>query len=491
MEFEDQIDNESRIKQGIFFTKHHIVDDIISKFSFNKIQTVIDSAAGSCNFLIPLALKHPNIQFYGVEKNLEIFNSVSETIKDIPNITYYLGDILLDTFPIPKCDIYLGNPPFINFSDLDDNYRTKIKPIWLEYFPKSTGFKMLLGDSRGDIAQLIFALTVDKYIKNDGQIGVILPNSLIKGNSASAGFREFNNIIVNYLVDISDNNPFDNTSRNCFYILGKKGEKTSFPIKYKTKDRVVHLIKYGDDLIEEGKSILGTSYYKSRQGINTLGANKIFFFKKEIPFESQLIKPLLKSSDINPFSYSPSYNVLFPYENGKPIPEEKLQKQYPTEYNYLLSNKELLISRKSRFAQKCWYALFGVGTYTSQTYKVVWRGLGAKKLVVAVTKDVIPNQSMNCYIPVNSLKEANFICGIMNSEIYRLQLMKLNEEGAKSFAQPSTINKIFIPAFDVKNSLHNKISQISNSLHKDFNIDIYVNLEPLVIEMYNTAGFLN
>ena len=55
---------------------------------------------------------------------------------------------------------------------------------------------MLLGDSRGDISQLIFYITVDRYLKDSGQIGVVLPNSLIKGNSASAGFRDFKNIKV-------------------------------------------------------------------------------------------------------------------------------------------------------------------------------------------------------------------------------------------------------------------------------------------------------
>lgn len=484
MEIEDLIDKKSRIKQGIFFTKHHVVNDIISHMDFNKVQTVIDSAAGSCNFLISLAKKHPHIQFYGVEKNQIIFETVSNEIKDLENLHYFHGDILLDKFPIPKCDLYLGNPPFINFSDLDESYRDQIKPIWLNYFPKSTGFKMLLGDSRGDIAQLIFSYTIDKYLQSGARIGVILPNSLIKGNSASAGFREFKNITAEKLIDISGDDAFDNTARNCFYILGRAGGTTLFPIKYLTEGRIIQLIKSGDDLIEDGKSILRTSYYKARQGINTLGANSVFFFKKEVPFKSPLIKPLLKSSDITPFSYSPSYKVLFPYEAGKPIPEEKLEIEHPEVYQYLQSQKELLINRKSRFAQRCWYALFGIGPYTSMEYKVVWRGLGAKKLMAAVTKNVIPNQSMNCYIASQNSDEAHFICAIMNSELYREQLKQLNEEGAKSFAQPNTINKIYIPKFENTNPLHTSISGYSERLHNSINPKILVTLEQLIKDLY-------
>ena len=59
MEIEDLIDNKSRLEQGIFFTKHHIVDQIINKIDLTKAKSVLDSAAGSCNFLIPLAKIYP------------------------------------------------------------------------------------------------------------------------------------------------------------------------------------------------------------------------------------------------------------------------------------------------------------------------------------------------------------------------------------------------------------------------------------------------
>ena len=490
MEIENNIDPKTRLEQGIFFTKLHIVDKIIDSFKLTGVKHVIDSAAGSCNFLINLAKKNPDIQFYGIEKNKEIFTTVSKDIADITNINYFLGDVLLDSFPIPKCDLYLGNPPFINFSDLPAKYREEIKPLWLNYFPESKGFKMLLGDSRGDIAQLIFTHTIKTYLRDGGGIGVILPNSLIKGNSASAGFRKFNNIKVHALVDISRDNPFNNTDRNCFYILGKSGDKTTYPIKYSCDNKIINLIKSGDDLVEQGVSIIGESAYKARQGINTLGANSVFFFKKGVPFNSPLIMPLLKSSDINSFSYSPSYKVLLPYKDGKLIPEEILESDFPNAYKYLLENKETLDRRKSRFAQKCWYSLFGVGGYTLNRFKVVWRGLGAKKLFVAVTDGVIPNQAMNCYIATDSKIEADFICGIMNSTIYKTQLGKLNEEGAKSFAQPSTINKIFIPKFSKENNDHIAISDLASKLSTETDKKLLEQLDYAVESLYKKAGFL-
>lgn len=492
MEIENLIDQKTRLKEGIFFTKPEIVDEIVNHFSFKDIERVIDSAAGSCNFLIPLAKKFPEIVFYGIEKNPLIYQETLQLVASIPNINYFLGDAILDNFPIPKCDIYIGNPPFINFSDLDSSYRELIKPIWLNYFPESKGFRMLLGDSRGDLSQLIYFHTVEKYLKEGGDIGVILPNSLIKGNSASSGFRSFKNMEIVSIRDIGDRNPFDNTKRNCFYILGKKGGETTYPIDYFTNNRIAKLVKSGGNLIEEGDSILGESQYKARQGVNTLGANSVFFFKKETPVNSELVYPLLKSSDIKPFSCSPTYKVLMPYsKEGKLIEEEELYSSHREVYNYLSQHKEKLQSRKSRFAKKSWYTLFGVGEYTFSEYMVIWRGLGAREMVACVATGVIPNQSMNCYIPCKSEEEAHYICGVMNSEIYRRELDKLNESGAKSFAQPTTINQIYIPKFDIKNSKHITISKSSQNLHLKIDTKVIEELNTLTRDIYREEKVWN
>lgn len=491
MHIEDMISQKERLNYGIFFTKPEIVNEINSFFNFSNVENVIDTAAGSCNFLIPLAKKYPHINFYGIEKNKRIYQEVKKDISNKKNLHYFHGDMILDEFPIPKCDIYLGNPPFINFSDLNNKYRDEIKPSWLNHFPNAKGFKMLLGDSRGDIAQLIFYETITKYLKPHGKFGVVLPNSLIKGNSASAGFREFNNIAIEKIVDIGDRNPFDNTKRNCFYILGYKDSATNYPIPYHTKGGIKELVKSGSDLIIKGKSILKTSPYIARQGVNTLGANGVFFFKKELPFESELFKPLLKSSDINSFNCTPSYKILLPYKDGKLINEDELRDSHKNAYEYLLKNRSRLEARKSRFAKQCWYTLFGIGDYTFSKYKVIWRGLGARELMASVSEDVIPNQAMNCYISLENKDEAHYVCGVMNSSLYKSQLSLLNESGAKSFAQPSTINRLFIPKFNKKNNLHVEISSISEKMHKNKNCDLLDKLNCLVEDLYILHGFLN
>jgi type I restriction-modification system DNA methylase subunit len=98
---ENRLDKKTKLKEGIFFTSPSVVEEISRIFDYGSVKSVIDSAAGSCNFLIPLARQYSHIQFYGVEKNETIYETVKTDIEDLPNLHYYRGDILLDDLPVP------------------------------------------------------------------------------------------------------------------------------------------------------------------------------------------------------------------------------------------------------------------------------------------------------------------------------------------------------------------------------------------------------
>jgi hypothetical protein len=440
---ENRLDKKTKLKEGIFFTSPSVVEEISRIFDYGSVKSVIDSAAGSCNFLIPLARQYSHIQFYGVEKNETIYETVKTDIEDLPNLHYYRGDILLDDLPVPPCDLYLGNPPFVNYTNLTEDYREKIKSLWKKFMPVSRGFSLLLGDSRGDIAGLIFYYTLYRYVKDSGQFGVILPNSLIKGNGASAGFREFNNISIQRIVDISHRNAFLHTQRACFYMTGKKGGITAYPIPYVKQEEESQLWKRGDSLIEDKVDLAGGSDYPVRQGINTLGANGVFFFTEKPDLEEELLHPLLRSGDVGENRAEPSRWALLPYDGeGKLLPPSVLEEKYPKCWAYLLKNRHILAKRKSRFARKNWYTLFGIGSYTFAPYKVVWRAMGAKKLEAAVITRAIPNQAMHGYISCDSRKEADYLCNLLNSNEIRHQAAVLSESRSRSFAQPGTMKQL-------------------------------------------------
>ena len=437
---ENLIDRKTKREEGIFFTAPHVVEEICGRFDFSQIGSVVDTAAGSCNFLLPLARRFPEKEFYAVERNPAVFAALESAVASVDNLHCFRGDILLDEFPIPPCDLYLGNPPFVNYTDLPEPYRDRIKPLWTGYMPVRKGFSLLLGESRSDVAALVFYHSVHSYLRAGGLFGVILPNSLVKGNRASESFREFRGITVDRIVDIPHADAFLHTSRACFYIMGKKGGETSYPLPYEKEGGEGFLIKKNGLLIEEDLVLEKGSDYPIRQGINTLGANKIFFFDEKPDLEDDLVHPLLRSGDVGENRALPSRWVLLPYlSSGELLDEKTLAADYPRTWKYLVASKRKLEKRKSRFARKNWYALFGIGPYTFAPYKVVWRAMGAKRLEAAVTSDAIPNQAMHGYIACESPGEADYLCNLLNSEEIRRMAALLSETRSRSFAQPGTM----------------------------------------------------
>ena len=440
---ESRINRKTRLEEGIFFTAPHVVEEICQRIDFSQINSVVDTTAGSCNFLLPLARRFPEKTFYGVERNRAIFEALSPLLDSVGNLYLFQGDILLDTFPIPPCDLYLGNPPFINYADLPESYRERIKPLWTGYLPVQKGFSLLLGDSRGDIAALVFYHSLNTYLREGGRFAVILPNSLIKGNRATENFREFRGITVDRIVDISRTDAFLHTNRSCFYIMGTRGGETSYPLPYEKEKEESFLIRKNGLLIEEDLSLEQGSEYSIRQGINTLGANGVFFFDRKPDLEEELIRPLLRSGDVGENRAEASRWVLLPYsQKGELLTEGDLAESYPRAWGYLCSCRKKLEGRKSRFARKNWYALFGIGPYTFAPYKVIWRAMGAKRLEAAVITDAIPNQAMHAYIACDSRDEAEYLCGLLNSERIRRMTAVLSESRSRSFAQPGTMKML-------------------------------------------------
>lgn len=469
------ISRNERLRNGIFFTSLELVKEIQSHIHFDGIKSVIDSAAGSGHFLISLAEQYPDIDFYGVEKHSGVYQKSKRKLQQFPNIHYFCGDILTDTFPIPRCDLYLGNPPFINFTDLEKEYRERIRPLWQKYLKLQGGFSLLLGHSRADISQLIFQKTLEDYLNPGAQLGVILPDSLLWGDASMGGFQKTQGFSIKLIKETPDQNAFDGTNRNSFYVVGKKGEETQFPVTFIRKNGKTEYINR-----EEGKWRIGKKetsllpghwkgHYRARQGINTLGANKIFFFKEKPDLEDDLLYPLLRSSDLYRWGSNPQSWCLVPYRDGELLDIEILEEDYPETWKYLQNHKSLLKARKSRFAQKHWHALFGIGPYSFAPYRVTWRALGARKMEAAVVSRGMANQSMHCFIPCRKQDEAYYLAGLLNSPIMGKEIQACTKAGSMSFGQPGILSRLHLPPLAETKEKGIAIAKLSRKLHHRWN----------------------
>jgi len=95
-----------------------------------------------------------------------------------------------------------------------------------------------------------------------------------------------------------------------------------------------------------------------------------------VEIETNILKSVVRSGEIGRYWATPTAEVLFPYETTdgkfKLIPENRLKKDFPKTWSYLLSNKELLAGREhGKFKDVGWYQLYPKNLDTWEQPKIM------------------------------------------------------------------------------------------------------------------------
>ncbi|WP_258358482.1 N-6 DNA methylase [Moorella sulfitireducens] len=139
---------------------------------------------------------------------------------------------------LEQCDYVIGNPPWVNWENLPDEYRQEIRSLFEYYglFPHG-GMDTILGKGKKDIAMLMTYVAVDKYLRRGGKLGFILTQSLFKTSGAGQGFRRFRlpdgtpfgPLLVEDMVDL---NPFEGATNRTAVAIFSKGREVKYPVAY-------------------------------------------------------------------------------------------------------------------------------------------------------------------------------------------------------------------------------------------------------------------
>jgi len=135
-----------------------------------------------------------------------------------------------------RFNFVVGNPPWINWENLPEDYRERSKSLWNLYgLLKGKGKGM--GRVKREIANLFIARCLDKFVEDDGKLAFLLPFTVFK-TQAGAGFREFlargkpvNKLPCKVLRvhDLVTLYPFEGAVNRTAMVFIKKGGKTEFP----------------------------------------------------------------------------------------------------------------------------------------------------------------------------------------------------------------------------------------------------------------------
>lgn len=279
-----------------------------------------------------------------------------------------------------KVDYVIGNPPWIDWQNLPENYRESIQKYWYNYRVfDHKGQKAQLGSAHDDISVLMTYVIMDNFLKEGAKLAFVINQNLLQAAGGGDGFRKFtikeeipvSVVSVNDFVEVEPFKDLGVNNKTATIIL-KKNEITSYPVVYKKwykcdkkligsdekKEDVFSrrveckelsaspINEYNSpwmiidsdkkEVFEKMKNKKGGSAYRARKGVDT-SANAIFWVKEKTRIKSDLVlvdnSPENSRKKITQISDFPvETDIVYPLLRGKDVKRWK----YNSEYSIIL-----------------------------------------------------------------------------------------------------------------------------------------------------------
>ncbi|MDH7577333.1 MAG: N-6 DNA methylase [Bacillota bacterium] len=222
---------------------------------------------------------------------------------------------------LEPCHYIVGNPPWVNWESLPDDYRAQTRSLYEHYglFPHG-GMDTILGKGKKDISMLMTYVAVDKYLRHGGKLGFVITQSVFKTSGAGQGFRRFllpdgtpfGPLAVEDMVRL---NPFEGATNRTAVAVFSKGRGVQYPVTYTywkkraagrgsaigfdtpyeevTREKITFHQWYAEPVnrgdatsawltarqraLQALHNVIGNSPYSAHEGANTGGANGIYW----------------------------------------------------------------------------------------------------------------------------------------------------------------------------------------------------------------------
>ena len=498
---------------GQFFTLPEWARELISRGAFARWlegARVLDPTGGDGALLEAFVSKALG---YGIEPTagmlarlhmMELDGSLVERFHarmrerygvEVPAENTRIGDYLLEGSP-GRFEVLVGNPPWMNFTELPERYKERLKPLFERYRLVIDRRRLLWGGARIDLAALVVAKafadnalapaegggeTAEKRERGaaaalpretavaprPGTLGAFfLPISLFFNEGAHDGFRALaagsGGFEVERIRELTGAGVFAGVRTR--YAMVDFSASGRLPRRRRpTHDRAgvepppVEVPAVEPIPIDKGS--------RPRQGVNTCGANDLFMFDVDDapPVEPELLYPLIGAehfeaapgeltAPVTPRREASARRVvLLPYDRrtGRPLDEPTLRYSCPKAWAYLCSNYERLCGRRGTVIRGAirrghWWALLGVGPYSFARWKIVWRGTGGRRFLPRLFEGRwVPNQALQISMSFESHADAKRVLDRLISGDVERVLLAGGEAGTRGWAQPGRMRRFF------------------------------------------------
>ncbi len=135
-------------------------------------------------------------------------------------------------------DFVVGNPPWVNWESLPEQYRNESKSLWEQYgLFTLKGWRARMGGGKKDISILMTYVSIDKYLKDGGRLGFVITQTIFKTEGGAEGFRRFRlgekgaPFRVYWVDDMSGIKPFEGAANRTAIFICDKGKPTKYPVE--------------------------------------------------------------------------------------------------------------------------------------------------------------------------------------------------------------------------------------------------------------------
>lgn len=378
---------------GRFYTPNYIVKNILDMSGYYDenilCKNVIDNSCGDGAFLTEIVNRYCEISskkkiskdlikqeletyIHGIELDANEHKKCIENINKITacygieNVKWDIrcGDTLLIHDFDNKMDFVLGNPPYIRVHNLGGIFDSIKK-----YSFAQSGMTDLY---------IVFYEIGLKMLNPNGILGYITPSSFFNSVAGSYMRKYFvENNLIQKIVDLKHFQAFSAMTYTTIVILNKQNKKSS--IDYYNFDEKNLIPYYVDTLTKDDYYISNNFYFSQKENLEML--KKVFLnlghcdievkngyatlcdnvFINKFNFQSKYILPIIKASK------GIKKTMIYPYDKFANLISEEELKTETELYEYLLSNKEILLKRSSEKGTN-WYS-FGRSQALKDTYK--------------------------------------------------------------------------------------------------------------------------
>ncbi len=176
------------------------------------------------------------------EKETSLLADIYRRIKELDDNgengiwTRYIKNAFAPVY-LGKFDFVIGNPPWVRWDYLSDDYRKRTLKLWQRYGLFSLrGYEARLGGGKKDFSMLFTYASADNYLQSKGILGFIITMEVFKSKGAGEGFRQFElkdkeiPLKVLGMEDMVNLQPFQSANKTSVFFM-RKGEKTTYPVK--------------------------------------------------------------------------------------------------------------------------------------------------------------------------------------------------------------------------------------------------------------------